>query len=92
LSVKLRAEYKSTLQPVTMTALRAALDELEAHASVPPAARLKVTHYAQGGWEVVATWSPDDKAEGAITVHPSDGLDPEHIRGIQRRIQDNPQA
>lgn len=100
-TVKLRAEFKDPLTRMTMDTLRAALNDLEVHAGVPASADLKVAHYQQGGWEVVATWSPEDKpAEGAIEIRPSVTLEEDpaitaaRIRDSSgyRKIKDNPQA
>lgn len=55
---------------MTMESLRAALDDLEVHAGVPHDARLKVSHYQQGGWEIVATWTPEPKPADPVPVPP----------------------
>lgn len=94
MSVNLRAEFKDTLARMTVATLRAALDDLEVHAGVPQDAAIKVSHYQQGWWEVVATWTPEAKPAEALpapggvvfNIHPSPGLE-EDALAIAERIQ-----
>lgn len=83
---------------MTVETLRAALDDLEVHAGVPHDARLKVSHYANAGWEIVAIWTPDSKpaeAPSGPVLEEDPLVSAERIQRDTRtfrRIRDNPQA